>query len=88
MLKVKTAAKTKILKSKPLPKATPLPVLKADDEGVQRCSLCRRPFFPDVEKVAFSFRAHIEQNHMDGEVIRDFRQVAAPQEEVEEDQGL
>ena len=84
MAKVKTAEKTKAL-SKALPKAKSLPVLKADDEGVQRCSICRRPFFPDVEKVAFSFRAHIEQNHMDGEVTRNFSHVAVPQEETEED---
>jgi hypothetical protein len=88
MAKTKTAAKTVTVKKKPPTKAHVVPVLKADDEGIQRCSLCRRPFFPDVEQVAFSFRAHIEQNHMDGEVIRDFRQVAAPQDEVEEDQGL
>jgi hypothetical protein len=84
MAKVKIAEKTKALKSKTLPKEKPLPVLKVDDEGIQRCSICRRPFFPNVEKVAFSFKAHIEQNHMDGEVTRDSRQVVVPQEEAEE----
>jgi hypothetical protein len=85
MAKTSIAEKTKALKTKPLPKAKPLPALKVDDEGVQRCSICRRPFFPDVEKVAFSFKAHIEQNHMAGEVTRDFSHVAVPQEEPEED---
>jgi hypothetical protein len=85
MAKVKTAKKTKALKSKPLSKEKPLPVLKVDDEGIQRCSICRRPFFPAVEKVAFSFKAHIEQNHMEGEVTRIRSQVAVPQEETGED---
>jgi hypothetical protein len=85
MPKTKTATKTVIAKKKAPSKVRVVPVLKADDEGVQRCSLCRRPFFPDVEKVAFSFKAHIEQNHMDKEVTRDLRQVTVPQEEPEED---
>jgi hypothetical protein len=60
---IKIAAKPRAVKIKSLPKADGMPVLKADDEGIQRCSLCRRPFFPAVEKVAFSFKAHVEQRH-------------------------
>jgi hypothetical protein len=81
----KTAARAVTVKKKASSKAHVVPVLKADDEGIQRCSLCRRPFFPGVEKVPFSFRAHIEQNHMEGEVTRNFSEVVVTQEEVEED---
>jgi hypothetical protein len=63
MTKTNTVSKPRALKSKSPSKAYELPVLKADEEGIQRCSLCRRPFFPNVERVAFSFKAHIEQNH-------------------------
>ena len=79
MAKAKTAAKAVTVKKKPPTKAHVLPVLKADDEGVQRCSLCRRPFFPDVEKIAFAFKAHIEQNHMPKEVSRESVQAADPE---------
>jgi hypothetical protein len=86
MAKTKTAAKAVTVKTKAPSKAHIVPVLKADDEGVERCSLCRRPFFPNVEKVAFSFKAHIEQNHMEKEVTRQSGHVAAPQEEEAEEE--
>jgi hypothetical protein len=63
MTKTDIAPKPRALKSKSSSKPDVVPVLTADDEGIQRCSLCRRPFFPNVERVAFSFKAHIEQNH-------------------------
>ena len=63
MTKSNIVPKPRALKSKSPSKAYVVPVLKADEEGIQRCSICRRPFFPNVEKVAFSFKDHIEQNH-------------------------
>jgi hypothetical protein len=70
MTKIKMAAKPGVLNTKALPNMHVIPVLKADDEGIQRCSLCRRPFFPAVEKVAFSFKAHIEQRHITAYVTK------------------